>query len=39
MKEGIKPWMLFAGMYITVIASIWTYNKMLKPKTNLTAMK
>jgi hypothetical protein len=39
MEKTIKPWMLFAGLYVTVIAAIWTYNKTLKPKQNLTAMK
>jgi len=31
-KQGIgKAWMLFAGLYITVIAALWTYYKVQKP--------
>lgn len=34
-----KSWVLFAGLYVTVIAAIWTYNKVLKPKNTTVALK
>lgn len=39
MKEGIKPWMLYAGLYVTVIASLWTYYNVLQPKNKSIALK
>ena len=34
-----KSWVLFAGLYVTVIAAIWTYNKVVKPKDTKVALK
>jgi hypothetical protein len=32
-SETGKSWVLFAGLYVTVIAAIWTYNNLSKPKS------
>lgn len=38
-KGTIKPWMLYAGLYVTAIAAIWTYYAVIKPKEKTISMK